>query len=117
MEKTAFEIGFADGVKLASSNHAAPVKGVNFGTPKVDASAGAYLNTAGGRAAPTQVEGAVAKGPAPGTSFHAPPPAKGGDLGVASSPDSGEKGKADTGTQAETKSAAWLSEMFGDDNA
>jgi hypothetical protein len=117
MDKTAFEIGFADGVKLASSNPAAPVKGSNFGSTKVDVSVGAYLNTAGGRAAPVQVEGSVASGPAPGASFHAPPPAKAGDLGVSSSPDTGEKGRAETGTMTETKSAAWLSEMFGDDNA
>ena len=116
MDKTAFNIGFADGVKIASSNPAAPVKGFNFGAPNVDASAGAYLNTSGGRSAPAQVGGAVAKAPAPGQSFHAPAPAAGGHLGVSSSPDIGEKGMSETGTMAETKNAAWLSEMFGDDH-
>jgi hypothetical protein len=117
MNKTAFDIGFADGVKIAASgNPAAPVKGHNFGQPRVDVSAGAYLNTSGGRSAPTQTPGPVAHAPAPGASFHAPAPAQGGHLGVASSPDGGEKGKSDTGTMAVTKNAGWLSEMFGDDS-
>lgn len=115
MDKTAFEIGFADGVKIAASNPAAPVKGVNFGSPKVDASPGAYLNTPGGKSAPVQVAGAVAKGPAPGTSFHAPPAPAGGDVNVAAAPDTGEKGSA--GSMTTTKSAAWLTEMFGDDDS
>lgn len=115
MDKTAFEIGFADGVKIASSNPAAPVKGSDFGQPTRDVSAGKYLNTSGGAAAGKQVEGPVAKGPAPGQSFHAPAPAAGGDLGVGTSPDTGDKGKA--GAMTTTKSASWLSEMFGDDNS
>lgn len=114
MNKTAFDIGFADGVKIASANPSAPVKGHNFGQPRVDASSGDYLNTAGGKKATPQVEGAVAMGPAPGKSMNTSPPARGGAIAMDASPDTGEMGKSDKGDLVQTKSAAWLTEMFGD---
>jgi hypothetical protein len=114
MNKKAFELGFSHGVKVASSNPAAPVKGHDFGQPRVDMSMGAYLNTSGGAKAPKQVEGPVAKGVAPGQSMNTSPPAAGGPVAMDASPDTGERGKSDHGMLPQTKSAAWLTEMFGD---
>jgi hypothetical protein len=116
MANKIFDIGFTEGVKIASSkNPAAPVKGHDFGQPRVNATAGAYLNTKGGASAPKQEPGHVSRSHAPGKSMayqgHTVP---GGDLGVDSAPDSGDKGKSDHGELTRTKSAAWLEDMFGD---
>ncbi len=95
MEKTAFEIGFEEALKIASS-----------GQPMVDSSPAPYLNTSGGAKAGTQGPHNGVVAPAPGSSYYSPPAAAGGHLNTNSSPSTGEKGKSETGTLAMCKDAA-----------
>jgi hypothetical protein len=91
-------------MKLAeSSNPAAPVKhSLPSGRP--ESPAARHLNTPGGASAGTH-SALPPPRPAPGQSFTTGPLPKGGNLGIDTSPDTGEKGSA--GMMTTTKNAAW----------
>ena len=97
MEKTAFEIGFEEALKLAADG----------GQPMVDSSPAPYLNTSGGAKAGVQGPHKGVVAPAPGTSYYSPPAAAGGHLNTNSSPSTGEKGSSGTAPLALTKAAAF----------
>lgn len=95
MEKTAFEIGFEEALKTASSDQLV-----------VDSSPAPYLNTRGGAKAGAQGPHSGFVAPAPGRSYHSPPAAAGGHLNTNSAPSTGEKGRSGTEALAMCKDAA-----------